>query len=51
MIKRYGDTADIEAAVKADEYQAKGELDGQRVWLRTAKAIDELRGVQEGGLL
>ena len=28
MIKHYGDTADIETAAKADEYQANGELDG-----------------------
>lgn len=48
MIKHYGDTADTEAAVRADDYLAKGELDGQRVWMRIAKAIDELRGVKEG---
>lgn len=48
MIKHYGDTADIEAAARADEYQAKGELDGQRVWMRIATAIDELRCVHEG---
>lgn len=48
MIKHYGDTADIEAAARADEYQAKGELDGQRVWLRIAKAIDELRTAGDG---
>lgn len=46
MIKHYGDTADIEAAARADEYQAKGELDGQRVWMRIAKAVDELRTVK-----
>ena len=28
MIKHYGDTADIEAAKRADEYEAKGERDG-----------------------
>jgi hypothetical protein len=48
MIKHYGDTADIEAASRADEYQAKGELGGQRVWMRIATAIDELRTVQAG---
>jgi hypothetical protein len=48
MIKRYGDTADIEAAARADEYEAKGERDGQRVWLRITKAIDELRTVKPG---
>jgi hypothetical protein len=48
MVKHYGDTADIEAASRADEYLAKGELDGQRVWLRIAKAIDEVRTVKAG---
>ena len=48
MIKHYGDTADIEATARADEYLAKGELDGQRVWIRIAKAIDELRTVKPG---
>jgi len=48
MIKHHGDTADIEAARRADEYLAKGELDGQRVWMRIVKAIDELRTVKPG---
>ena len=48
MIKRYGDAADIEAARRADEYEALGERDGQRVWLRIAQAIDDLRTVKPG---
>lgn len=48
MIKHYGDTADIEATAKADEYLAKGELDGQRVWMRIARAIDEMSSVGPG---
>jgi hypothetical protein len=48
MIKHHGDTADIEAARRADEYLAEGELDGQRVWMRIVKAIDELRTVKPG---
>ena len=48
MIKRYGDTADIEAAKRADEYGALGERDGQRVWLRIASAIVELSTVKPG---
>ena len=48
VLKHYGDTADIEAAARADEYLAKGELDGQRVWMRIAQAIDELRTVKPG---
>ena len=43
LIKQYGDQADIEAAARADEFEAKGDRDGQRVWLRILKAIDALR--------
>jgi hypothetical protein len=42
LIKQFGDTADIEAAARADALLGKGDLDGQRVWLRILKAIDEM---------
>lgn len=42
MINNYGDEAAMEAAACADEHFAKGELEGKRVWMRIAKAIDEL---------
>jgi hypothetical protein len=45
MIKQYGDSAAIEAAARADEYREKGELDGERAWVRITEAIDELRTV------
>ena len=48
LIKQYGDTADIEAAARADEFEAKGDRDGQRVWLRVARAIDKMRAVKAG---
>jgi hypothetical protein len=48
LIKQYRDLADIEAAARADEFEAKGDRDGQRVWLRIARAIDELRVVAPG---
>jgi hypothetical protein len=48
MIKHYGDLADIEAAARADEYEAKGERHGQRVWLSIMRAIDQLQKVQLG---
>jgi hypothetical protein len=48
MIKRYGDVADVEAARRADEYEAKGERDGQRVWLSIMRAIDQLQKIQPG---
>jgi hypothetical protein len=50
MIKRYGDVADVEAARRTDEYEAKGERDGQRVWLSIMRAIEQLRKVQPGRL-
>jgi hypothetical protein len=48
MIQRHGDLADIEAATRADELLAKGDIDGQRVWMRILRAIDDLRGVEPG---
>jgi hypothetical protein len=48
LINGYANTADVEAAARADECQAKGDLDGQRVWLRITKAIDTLQKVQRG---
>jgi hypothetical protein len=49
LIKLVGDTADIEAAARADEFFNKGDLAGQRTWLRVLKAIDELRASQDDG--
>jgi hypothetical protein len=43
LIKQFGDTADIEAAARADALLDKGDLDGQRAWLRILSAIDELK--------
>jgi hypothetical protein len=48
LIKQYGDLADIEAAARADEFELRGERDGQRVWLRIARAIDGLQKVGPG---
>ncbi len=42
LIKRFGDAADIEAAVRADERLAAGDMDGEAVWFRIVKAIAEL---------
>ena len=43
MIKRYGDGAAIEAAMRADEFLDQGILDGQRLWMRIMQAIEELQ--------
>lgn len=50
MIKRYGDTADIEACRRADELGGKGDRAGMRVWLRILDAIDRLQNVQPSEL-
>ena len=43
LIKQFGDTADLEAAARADGFLNKGDPHGQRVWLRIMKAVDELQ--------
>ncbi len=42
LIKQYGDAADIEAAMRADELMEAGDMEGEAVWLRIVKAIEEL---------
>ncbi len=42
LIKQHGDAADIEAAMRADERLAAGDMEGEAVWLRIVKAIEEL---------
>ena len=42
LIEQHGDAADIEAAMRADERLAAGDVEGRAVWLRIAKAIAEL---------
>lgn len=49
LIKRFGDTADIEVAARADALLSQGDLEGQRVWLRILEAIDSLRLDQSDG--
>ncbi len=40
--KQHGDVADIEAAMRADERLAAGDMEGDAVWRRIVKAIEEL---------
>ncbi len=42
LTKQYGEAADIEAAMRADERLAAGDMEGEAVWLRIIKAIEEL---------
>ena len=43
LIKEHGDTAAIEAAMRADAMLEKGDLDGQAVWLRVLRTVKELQ--------
>ena len=42
LVKQHGKEAPIHAALNADAMLEKGNLDGQRVWLRVLKAIEVL---------
>ncbi len=42
LVKRHGAEATIHAAMRADAMLDKGDLDGQRVWMRILKATEEL---------
>ncbi len=41
LIKQFGDAADIEAAMRADELMEAGDMEGEAVWLRIVKAVEE----------
>ncbi len=49
LIKQYGDAADIEAAMRADERLAAGDMEGEAVWLRILNAIEEFAGKRAAG--
>ncbi len=42
LIKQHGEAADIEAAMRADERFAAGDMEGRAVWLRILMAIEDL---------
>ncbi len=42
LIKQFGDAADIEAAMRADELMEAGDMEGVAVWKMILKAIKEL---------
>jgi hypothetical protein len=42
MLKRYGDEADIEGAIRAEELFEEGDHNGAAVWRRVIDAIAEL---------
>ncbi len=49
LIEQHGDAADIEAAMRADELMDAGDMDGEAVWLRIMKAIEELQAEERPG--
>ncbi len=49
LIKQHGEAADIEAAMRADERLAAGDMEGEAVWLRIVKAIEELLSKERPG--
>jgi hypothetical protein len=48
MINNHGEEAAMEAATMADDFLSKGNIEVQRVWMRIAKAADELQSVKPG---
>ncbi len=49
LINQHGEAADIEAAMRADECLAAGDMEGEAVWLRIVKAIEELLAKERPG--
>ncbi len=43
LIKRYGDGAATEAAMRADEFLDQGIIDGKQLWMRIMRTIEELQ--------
>ncbi len=43
LIKQHGEADDIEAAMRADKRLAAGDMEGEAVWLRIVKAVEELQ--------
>ena len=42
LIKQHGKDAPIHAAMRADELMEVGDMEGEAMWLRIVKAIEEL---------
>ena len=42
LIEQHGEDAPIHAAMRADELMEAGDMEGEAVWLRIVKAIEEL---------
>ena len=42
IIKQHGEDAPILAAMRADQLMETGDMEGEAVWLRIVKAVEEL---------
>ena len=51
MLRRYGDEADIESAIRAEELAAAGDWVGEAVWRRIINAIGQLENTTPPGPL
>ena len=49
MLKRYGDEADIESAIRAEELAEAGDWAGGAIWLRIIDAIGQLENTTPPG--
>ncbi len=48
LVKRHGEDAPVEAAIRADAMLDKGDLDGYAVWKRILRAIEEMGNTAPG---
>jgi hypothetical protein len=48
MIHKHGSEAHLQATMRAHQLLDKGDLDGQRTWLRIIKAIEDLTSTDQG---
>ncbi len=49
LIEQHGEDAPIHAAMRADELMEAGDMEGEAVWLRILKAINELLSKERPG--
>ena len=49
MVKRYGEDAATEAAMRADELLDEGDMDGCAVWKRIMRAAEQLLAMEPEG--
>lgn len=48
LIEKYGEGAELEAAIEVDKFIARGDPEGERTWMRILQAIRELQSPRPG---